>query len=196
MESLKEKLLHNKVVLPNQFFKDAFQYAQHIEEWNKVHNLTGAKHISEIYDHIYDSVFPVSFLPQVNNALDIGTGAGFPGLVLAMALKHTHFTLVEPLKKRSSFLSFIVAELKMNNVTVLSKRVEQVPPTSMDLITSRAVTKTKTLLELSQPFLTPDTLLLFYKGEQVFDEIDESLKYKIFEQEKRKYLLIESPNAS
>ena len=123
---LKKQLEHDKIVLPDTFYEHVERYTDHLLKWNKIHNLTGATTKAKVAEHIYDSVFPVSFLPKIGNALDIGTGAGFPGLILAMALRSTKFTLVEPLVKRSGFLQFIKADLGLDNVEVLNKRIMNV----------------------------------------------------------------------
>jgi 16S rRNA (guanine527-N7)-methyltransferase len=125
--------------------------------------------------------------------MDIGTGAGFPGLILAMAQPQTHWTLVEPLQKRAGFLQFVKATLKLENVTVENCRVEELEPQRFDLITSRAVTDTQMLLDLSESFRDTDTMLLFYKGENVYNEVPENLPYHIIETEARHYLLINPP---
>ncbi|MDD5159249.1 MAG: 16S rRNA (guanine(527)-N(7))-methyltransferase RsmG [Sulfuricurvum sp.] len=176
--------------MPEQFFEQVEHYKILLEKWNKIHNLTGAKTLHQINEFIVDAITPITFLPPVTKAMDIGTGAGFPGMILAMAMPKTHFTLVEPLTKRASFLQFVKADLGLNNVDVKALRVEQLPSEPYDLITSRAVTDTDMLLKLSEPFCTKGTLLLFYKGEKVYDEINESLDYTIIEAENRHYLLI------
>lgn len=192
---IKATLLRDKIVLNDTFFDQVAHYKAHLFKWNKVHNLTGVKTHEEADAFIYDAVFPLSFLPKVETAMDIGTGAGFPGLILAMALPDTHFTLVEPLKKRSGFLQYIVATLGLKNVKVESCRVEELKPQRFDLVTSRAVTDTRMLLDLSEPYTSKGTLLLFYKGEKVFDEVDAtvegSLNYRVIQTQKRHYLLIE-----
>ena len=66
-------------------------------EWNQIHNLTGAKNIAAIYDNIVDSLYPLTFIEVPKTLLDVGTGAGFPGLVLAIALPQTEVLLAEPL---------------------------------------------------------------------------------------------------
>jgi 16S rRNA (guanine527-N7)-methyltransferase len=111
---------------------------------------------------------------------------------LAFALPDTHFTLVEPLAKRASFLQFVKADLGLTNVDIKAVKVEQLAPQTFDFITSRAVTDTNMLLKLSEPFRKEGTLLLFYKGEKVYDEVNESLNYQIIEKHHRHYLLIES----
>ena len=159
-------------------------------KWNKIHNLTGAKNEAMIDSFIYDALYPVSFLPKRKTLMDIGTGAGFPGMILALALPDTQVTLVEPLAKRASFLQFIKADLGLSNVTVVKKRVEEMPSEIFDIITSRAVTDTNMLLNLSREFRDAHSLLLFYKGERVFEEVDQSLKHKIIQKQNRHYLLV------
>lgn len=180
------------ITVDERFYKYAQQYKELLEKWNKVHNLTGAKTPAQIDDFIVDAIAPIMFLPPVKTAMDIGTGAGFPGMILAMGMPNTHFTLVEPLAKRASFLQFVKADLGLENVEVKAIRVEQLTQQPYDLITSRAVTDTNMLLKLSEPFRQKGSLLLFYKGEKVYDEVSELSNYKIIEMVNRHYLLIES----
>jgi 16S rRNA (guanine527-N7)-methyltransferase len=179
--------------LPNNFFYNVQKYKEHLFKWNKIHNLTGAKDENTLNEFIFDAVYPVSFLPKVETLMDIGTGAGFPGMILAFALPSTQVTLVEPLKKRASFLQFIKADLELDNVRVVKKRVENMESEVFDLITSRAVTDTKMLLELSKNFRDTNSKLLFYKGEKVYDEVEDGVKemaHKIIETKNRHYLLL------
>jgi len=192
---LKATLEKDNITLPENFFYNIQKYKEHLFKWNKIHNMTGAKDEKTIDKFIYDAVFPVSFLPQVETLMDIGTGAGFPGMILALGLPQTQVTLVEPLTKRASFLQFVKADLGLENVTVVKKRVEDMEPKIFDMITSRAVTDTKMLLKLSENFRDENSKLLFYKGERVYDEVDDGLlntnmKHKIIETQNRHYLLL------
>ncbi|MDF1876608.1 16S rRNA (guanine(527)-N(7))-methyltransferase RsmG [Sulfurimonas sp. SAG-AH-194-L11] len=190
---LKTSLLNDNIALPDDFFYNVQKYKEHLHKWNKIHNLTGARDNATLDAFIYDAVFPLSFLPPVSSLMDIGTGAGFPGMILAFGLPDTEVTLVEPLSKRASFLQFIKADLGLKNVKVVKKRVEQMEPQIFDMITSRAVTETKMLLELSKAFCNKDTKFLFYKGEKVFDEVQDgvqNMQHKIIERKNRHYLLL------
>ncbi len=188
---LKTNLSKDNIVLPDNFFYNIQKFKELLFKWNKIHNLTGAKDAKTIDEFIYDAVFPVSFLPKTKNLMDIGTGAGFPGMILAIALPDTKVTLVEPLAKRASFLQFVKADLNLENVTVVRKKVEDMPAEIFELITSRAVMDTKMLLKLSENFRDKNSKLLFYKGEKVYDEVDKSIKHKIIRTKNRHYLLIE-----
>ncbi len=187
---LKSTLLGENIDLPENFFYNIQKYKEHLFKWNKVHNMTGAKDEKTIDEFIYDAVFPISFLPKVKNLLDIGTGAGFPGMILALGLPDTQVTLVEPLSKRASFLQFVKADLGLDNVRVVKKRVEEMDSEIFDIVTSRAVTDTDMLLKLSENFRDEKSLLLFYKGERVYDEVNPELKHKVIKTKNRHYLLI------
>jgi len=189
-KNLKTTLNDENIELPDNFFSNIQKYKENLFKWNKIHNLTGAKDEHTIDGFIYDAVFPVSFLPKVDTLLDIGTGAGFPGMILAIALPDTQVTLVEPLTKRASFLQFIKADLGLKNVTVVKKRVENMEPKIFDIITSRAVTDTKMLLKLSENFRNENSQLLFYKGEKVYDEVDAKMQHQIIQTKNRHYLLM------
>jgi len=191
--NLKIEIEKEQLTLPEDFFYKIQKYKEQLFKWNKIHNLTGAKDEATIDAFIFDAAFPVSFIPKVGSLMDIGTGAGFPGMILAFALPQTQVTLVEPLAKRASFLQFIKADLGLDNVTVVKKRVEQMEPKIFDMITSRAVTDTKMLLDLSQGFYDAHTQFLFYKGERVFDEValaELAMKHKVIERDNRHYLLL------
>ena len=187
---LKATLEQDNIKLPDNFFYNVQKYKEHLFKWNKIHNMTGAKDEKTIDEFIYDAVFPVSFLPKSKNLLDIGTGAGFPGMILAIALPDVEVTLVEPLKKRASFLQFVKADLGLKNVKVVKKRVEEMESKIFELVTSRAVTDTNMLLKLSENFRDEKSKLLFYKGERVYDEVDENLNHKVIKTKNRHYLLI------
>ncbi|CAA6805079.1 MAG: rRNA small subunit 7-methylguanosine (m7G) methyltransferase GidB [uncultured Sulfurovum sp.] len=162
-------------------------------EWNKIHNLTGAKTALEVEKNIEDSMFPTTFIEKPGSILDVGTGAGFPGLLLAMAYPDVRTVLCEPRKKRASFLKYVAMELELSNVEVVKKRVEEYSAKAFGLISSRAVTDTKMLLDLTAHLQDKNTQFLFYKGEQVFNELEsvnETLDYDIIEKDQRNYLYI------
>ncbi len=193
MAALVDKLTALPDDLPSTLSANLERYRDLLLQWNQIHNLSGYKDAATIEHYLFDALYPVTFLPTVKTAMDIGTGAGFPGLILAMAQPDVQWTLVEPLHKRAAFLQFVKATLGVQNVTVENCRVEALGPNHFDLITSRAVTDTQMLLELSEPFRDRETMLLFYKGENVYSELPESLPYNVIETKGRHYLLINPP---
>ncbi len=168
-------------------------FASLLHEWNQIHNLTGAKSLDAIYVNIVDSLYPLTFIKKPKTLLDVGTGAGFPGLVLAMALPECEVVLAEPLKKRVSFLKYAAIEGGLSNVKVEAKRVEFVVHDAFEMISSRAVTNTKLLLDLTKEISDANTAYLFYKGSRVFDEmrdVEHKLEYDIVQKNQRNYLYI------
>ena len=169
------------------------QFTDLLLEWNKIHNLTGAKTPFEVEKNIEDSLFPTTFINEPSSILDVGTGAGFPGLILAIVYPHVRSVLCEPRQKRASFLKYVAMELELSNVEVVKKRVEDYSAEPFGLISSRAVTDTKMLLELTQHLQDEKTQFLFYKGEKVFSElelVEQDLDYDIIEKNQRNYLYI------
>ena len=169
------------------------RFTELLLEWNKIHNLTGAKTPADVEKNIEDSLFPTTFIEKPSSILDVGTGAGFPGLILAIVYPDVRTVLCEPRKKRASFLKYVAMELELSNVEVVKMRVEDYSSEPFGLISSRAVTDTKMLLDLTNHLQSNDTKYLFYKGEQVFSEleaVDSSLDYDIIEKNQRNYLYI------
>jgi 16S rRNA (guanine527-N7)-methyltransferase len=195
--NLREKLKQENIILDEMCIGRLERFATLLHEWNGVHNLTGARTIEAIDDNIIDSLYPLTFIETPQSLLDVGTGAGFPGLVLAIALPQTQTVLAEPLKKRVSFLKYAAIDLGLDQVTVAPQRVETLDHAPIDLITSRAVTNTSLLLDLTAELANKETSYLFYKGSRVFDEIDavaHQLDYDIVQKNQRNYLYIKARN--
>ena len=191
--NLQVQLDQEGINLPNDIIVKLEGFASLLHEWNQIHNLTGAKTIDAIYVNIVDSLFPLTFIEKPKTLLDVGTGAGFPGLVLAIALPDTKVVLAEPLKKRVSFLKYAAIDLELPNVSVEAKRVENVAHEAFELISSRAVTNTRLLLDLTKKISDSHTEYLFYKGSRVFDEVADvqhQLDYDIVQKNQRNYLYI------
>lgn len=192
---LAQMLADESIVLEEEIIQRLEQFAALLHEWNQVHNLTGAKTIVKIYENIVDSLYPLTFIKIPQTLLDVGTGAGFPGLVLGIALPDTKVVLAEPLKKRVSFLKYVSLDLGLKNVKVEAKRVEKVVHEPFEMISSRAVTDTKFLLDLTQNVSDGQTSYLFYKGSRVFDEVEavqHQLSYDIVQKNQRNYLYIKA----
>jgi len=190
---LKQLLQSNDIDLSDTQIHKLEAFAQTLHEWNKIHNLTGAKDIETIHKNILDSLYPITFIETPKSILDVGSGAGFPAMPLAIVLEDTQVVLCEPLRKRVSFLKY--ASLSLNNVEVVASRVEDMEHEPFDLITSRAVTNTQMLLELTNHLASAQTRYLIYKGNRLFDEVKSlknQLDYDIVQKQQRNYLYIKS----
>ena len=160
-------------------------------KWNKVHKFTNYKTPEEIKEQIEDSLYPLEKIKDVKTALDIGTGAGFPGLILAMAMPDTKWYLVEPLKKRYSFLNYMKIKLNLSNVKIVPARLENSNLSPVELITTRAVMPTSKIIEISKPYLQKNGKILLYKGSSILDELkDLNIKAEILSKGNRNYLFI------
>ena len=193
--NLTQLLGKEEIILEPETIVKLENFASLLHEWNQIHNLTGAKTIDAIYVNIVDSLYPLTFMNHPKTLLDVGTGAGFPGLALAIAMPECEVVLAEPLKKRVSFLKYAAIDGELKNVCVEAKRVEFVVHDAFDMISSRAVTNTKLLLDLTKEISDSKTEYLFYKGSRVFDEIEDvqhQLDYDIVQKNQRNYLYIKS----
>lgn len=178
-------------------FHDQFEqycntYIDLLQKWGKIHNLTAELDDYAIQNNIIDSILPLEFIDSFESFADIGTGAGYPGLILAMAKPDVKTYLIEPRNKRVAFLTFVKNALGLKNVEIICDRVERVEHINVDLITSRAVTNTALLLKLTQNITSNNTSFLFYKGSMLQTELEEAKvnNYKIVNVNDRNYLYI------
>ncbi len=193
MDALKTALDHAGIAVSDSALDRLNRFTLLLHEWNRIHNLTGAKTIGAIHDHIVDSLYPATFVDRPDSLLDVGTGAGFPGLALSIMWPKTETVLTEPLGKRAAFLAYAAMELGLVHVTVARMRVEALVHPSFGLITSRAVTDTALLLELTRALRNTRTQYLFYKGSRVADEVaalTQQPNYAIVQWNKRSFLWI------
>ncbi|KLE06966.1 16S rRNA (guanine(527)-N(7))-methyltransferase RsmG [Aliarcobacter butzleri] len=188
-----QKLLEaNNLKFENKFYEDCEVFVKLLQQWGTIHNLSGRLTRDDIYENILDSLYPLTFIEKYESFADIGTGAGYPGLILAIALRDTKAYLIEPRIKRVSFLNFVKATLKLDNLVVLCNRVEEVKDLHVDLITSRAVTNTSLLLDITKNIKKPNSSYLFYKGSMLESELENAKvnNYKIVNKKDRNYLYI------
>ena len=125
--------------------------------------------------HILNSVIAAPLFH--GSVADIGSGAGLPGLVLAIARPDVEWTLIEPMERRVTWLNEQVADLNLTNVTVLRSRAEDVRPLSaFDVVTARAVSALRTLIPLTAPLVRDRGELTLLKGINADNEIDAAQK--------------------
>ncbi|MDK2083777.1 16S rRNA (guanine(527)-N(7))-methyltransferase RsmG [Aliarcobacter butzleri] len=188
-----QKLLEaNNLKFEDKFYEDCEVFVKLLQQWGTIHNLSGRLTRDDIYENILDSLYPLTFIEKYESFADIGTGAGYPGLILAIALRDTKAYLIEPRIKRVSFLNFVKATLRLDNLVVLCNRVEEVKDLQVDLITSRAVTNTSLLLDITKNIKKLNSSYLFYKGSMLESELENAKvnNYKIVNKKDRNYLYI------
>ena len=150
---------------------ETIRYAEMLGTWGIERGLIGPKEGDRIWDRHIANCVPVSTLiPQGASVVDIGSGAGLPGIVIALARPDTQVTLVEPLQRRVDFLNEVVAELKLP-ITVIRGKAETTRG-SFDVVTSRAVAPLPKLLPMVRHLIKSGGSLLAIKGESAQSEID------------------------
>ena len=154
-----------------------FKYGQLIQKWNRVYNLTAIRNNQElITHHLLDSlaVLPaIAFSLQLKpcpQVLDVGSGAGLPGLVFAIAKPNWHITLIDTVQKKASFMQQAIASLGLKNANVVHGRVEEYQTKiQFDLICSRAFSSIENFIALSQHLLVSDGRFAALKGKAEVD---------------------------
>lgn len=159
-------------------------YFQMLVDWNKVMNLTGITEECSVYlKHFYDSltVCRVINLDDEKTLCDIGTGAGFPGLVLKICFPHLQVTLVDALEKRLKFLNAVIDKLSLENIETVHARAEEYGKNNReqyDVVTARAVAPLNILIEYCLPLIKPNKYFVALKGNisQEIETLSISLK--------------------
>ena len=156
-------------------------YHRELLLWNRRINLVSQQTSREIMvRHFVDSLTPAPWIERPDGLLiDLGSGAGFPGIPLRIALPGLSLTLVESSRKKTSFLAHIVRTLKLDNVTIIRERVEALigEPAcagAFDTVLSRAAFKLPELIRMASFFLKPGGLLIALKGPDPQEEMDEA----------------------
>ena len=170
---------NNGLILSNEQISQLQKYQQMLKEKNQVMNLTSIVEEEEVFEkHFLDSLL-FSFNENLDNkeCIDVGTGAGFPGLVLAICYPSLKMTLLEPLTKRCNFLQEVIDELGLNNVKVVNQRSEDFCKENkekFDFAFARAVSKLNILLEIIMPLVKVNGYFIALKGKIYQEEIDDS----------------------
>ncbi|WP_457567986.1 16S rRNA (guanine(527)-N(7))-methyltransferase RsmG [Desulfurobacterium sp.] len=169
----------NGITLPPEAFKKFATYKSLLKKWGKKINITSLLSDEEIEKkHFFDSLTGIKAFKKAGinfenrHIADVGSGGGFPGMALAIALPETSFTLIEPRRKRAFFLEQVKRELKLSNVRVECARIEDLAEENFDLMTMRAVKDPMSAAEITEPFLNKGAILCIYRGKEPFtDEI-------------------------
>lgn len=178
--NLRSKLEAQNLEFEDIFYERCEKFKALLKQWGAIHNLSAQLKDEQIEENIFDSIYPLKFLNSFESLIDIGTGAGYPGMILAIARPEAKIVLCEPKSKRVAFLNFVKNTLELHNVEVVQNRVENLPPKAYDLITSRAVTNTSLLMSMTGNLVGTETEFLFYKGSMCDEEIKE-LEFEKYE---------------
>lgn len=157
-------------------------------EWNEKINLTRITNEEDVYlKHFYDSLTlnMVVNLNEVDTLCDVGTGAGFPGIVLKIVFPNLRVTLIDSLQKRVNYLNIIIKELQLENIKAIHSRGEDYKG-SFQIVTSRAVANIEKLVNYTMHLVSKNGKFIAMKA-----NIDEELTDKVKENLKKKYILLD-----
>ncbi len=157
------------------------KYYEELIFWNKTISLVSVKSPLDIpIKHFIDSLTVLHFIEKrASRLLDLGSGAGFPGIPLKIVLRRLKLTLVESSRKKASFLKNVTRKLDLDDVTIVNERVESILEEkdhrgSYDIVISRATFKLPELIERGAPFLSSGGTLIAMKGKNTAIELSES----------------------
>jgi len=149
------------------------QYLVLLEKWNQVYNLTAVRDLAKMVNaHLLDSLSVVSYLTGAR-LLDLGSGAGLPGIPIAIARPAWEVTLLDSSHKKSAFLRQAVADLALKNATVVCERVESwAPERQFDVVISRAFSDLGEFVSMTDRLLAPGGLVAAMKGLYPYEELE------------------------
>lgn len=152
-------------------------YTQRLAADSETFGLLGPRELPRIWSrHVINSALLSELVPDETLVADVGSGAGLPGIPMAIAQPKAHFTLIEPMERRANWLSAVVSDLGIKNVEVIRARAEEVSRTDFDIVTARAVAALDKLLKLLTPLTRGSNLktVLALKGSRAPEEIAEA----------------------
>ncbi|MGO1183162.1 MAG: 16S rRNA (guanine(527)-N(7))-methyltransferase RsmG [Micrococcaceae bacterium] len=160
------------------FSEVAERYVHHLSTTGIEWGLLGPREVPRLWDrHVLNCAVIEELIPEGALVADVGSGAGLPGLALAIARPDTQLILIEPLERRVVWLDMVVEDLGLENVDVVRARSEQIAGNiDVDVVTARAVSALKSLLPLTIPLLSGSGELLAIKGRSAPDEIASAQK--------------------
>lgn len=178
-----EEAKKNNIILDNDQINKFIKYKELLKEWNNKINLTAITEDKQIImKHFIDSLEVVKYINKNSTVIDVGTGAGFPGIVIAIYFKgDIKITLMDALNKRIDFLEEVIKELNLLNIEIVHARAEEFGQKekyreSYDYAVSRAVAPLNILLEFDIPFIKVGGKCLLLKGTKLNEEIQKSNK--------------------
>lgn len=152
------------------------EFARMLAEEGEVRGVIGPREVPRLWTrHLVNSAAVLPFMPRRGRVLDIGSGAGFPGIVVAAVRPDLDVQLAEPMERRCEWLADVVGRVGLDNVTILQARAEELRgKTKGDAVTARAVAKMSKLLRITSRLIAPRGCLVALKGRRAEAEVDEA----------------------
>jgi len=170
---LVEGLHRMSLNLSDQMIDQLMAYLNLIEKWNRVYNLTAIRERDEMVKlHFLDSLSILNYV-EMEHVLDVGSGAGFPGIVLAITKPELKVTVMDSVNKKTTFMQQVKSELSLSNLNVVNARVEDYQPTILfDGVISRAFSSIQNMLSMTQHTLKKNGAWLAMKSKDVKEELE------------------------
>lgn len=174
----KQKLNEFDIKINDEQIKSFEKYMNLLLEWNEKINLTAITQPEEVkLKHFVDSLTVLKYINDDDKVIDIGTGAGFPGIPLKIMNKNTKITLLDSLNKRINFLNIVIEKLDLSNIQAIHGRAEEIARNKLyrekyDVVVSRAVANLSTLTEYMLPFVKVGGKCICMKGANVNEELE------------------------
>ena len=181
-EEFEKYLTELELKLDDEKIKQFYDYMNLLTEWNKKINLTAITEPKEIIlKHFIDSLTISKYLDEKSTLIDVGTGAGFPGIPLKILREDIEVTLVDSLNKRVVFLEDVIKNLKLKNIRAIHGRAEEIGRNNeyrekFDYVTSRAVANIATLSEYLIPLVKEKGKCICMKGPDIAEELENGKK--------------------
>ena len=169
---LVEGLHRMSLNLSDQMIDQLMAYLNLIEKWNRVYNLTAIRERDEMIKlHFLDSLSILNYV-EMEHVLDVGSGAGFPGIVLAITKPELKVTVMDSVNKKTTFMQQVKSELSLTNLNVVNARVEEYQPTILfDSVITRAFSSVQNMLLMTQHTLQKNGAWLAMKSKDVKEEL-------------------------
>jgi 16S rRNA (guanine527-N7)-methyltransferase len=170
-ETLKEGIEKLKLENKDYLYAKLLIYKDLLIKWNKVFNLISVNSVDEIVTHHFlDCLAVVSFI-EGKNILDVGSGAGLPGIIISLCYPEKNITLVDSVGKKTAFLKQTCAELNLSNITVINKRVEDITTNKLfDSIVARAFAEMQVLINLTRHLIEDKGVWYGMKSKKINEE--------------------------
>lgn len=154
-------------------------YTKRLAEDSETFGLLGPRELPRIWGrHVINSALLAQLVPVGSKVADVGSGAGLPGIPMAIAQPGANFTLIEPMERRANWLQAVIRDLGLSNVEVIRARAEEVQISDFDIATARAVAALDKLVRLLTPLIRNSSgkTVLAMKGSRAAEEIQEAKK--------------------
>lgn len=176
--NLKELFLKYNITLSDEQIDKFNKYYEYLIGENEKYNLTAITEKNDVYlKHFIDSVLPYNYFKSNSFILDVGAGAGFPSIPLAILRPDLNFILIDSVNKKVNFLNQLISVLNLSNVTTFHTRCEDFAKNNRekyDYVVARAVAPMNTLCEYLIPFAKVNGIIVMYKGDNYLDELKAS----------------------